>query len=888
MANIGCGKSVLAGYLQEHLIAEDSNAVLYRFQRSASNMQATPTSFASSLISHLLETSTGLSPGTPACDQLQILATRFPLGPQHCPFKMLWSIVTSLLKMSRPHVYLIIDAMDECSFGGPSLPDASKFLHALSASTQETQVKLVIFTRPEPAFETAVQSGFSIFLDEDLLLPDIMTFARKEYDEPGLPTSEMDEVLGLVRSCSNGSFRWVEMYLHHLGQSLRMEDLRSRMRTLPPSIGDLYRQSLHGGDQELSQHQLDCRRALFLAIFQAQRPLRSAEVADALSMRPERAELAISDLCKPLARTHGGFFHLSHPSVREFFELYHQTDDISLRISFSDSHGLLAEKCLSCLLNPRYADLHRIGSYLMANHDENACVDTDTQTFEGSFYDYAFRFWDFHLVRTKAPSRKLLRQVNDFILSLQFAYWSERSQKDCGQLVRVNVAYGSLASWHKGLSKEDGALVELDRFFEQAYCLLGAAFEADKMDDVLPWLARMTTGDFYFIRHLPEKATSMRQKVFSGLQGLLGPSHHLTIRAKSGAAYVRLYAGKMHASRRMYKEVADMQLEMLGEHSSHFLETLLYKGQTEYYMTDFVAAVMTWTSLSAKSLALLGPDSWLYMATQWWYAQGVTYMGQLSLGLQIFQSVIQKRRELFGPSDSFANLAQINVGEVQLLLGQHEESIATLQEMVMWRRDCYPLSNINRLDAEITLAISYQAAGFREAALAAIEEIEAGAGNLYARFERYCQVAHLKGLLLAEGDSIDQAIILLQNTINQTEDDQNNRALLWIRLDLATLLRRRGAEGDADQADANIDNIVKDMSGDYDPGFSDEPDPPRLLAAAERALRLVRARKHAEARRMLDSEQLDWRNPSDFWLWVGGTFCKDLLQIPETASTKTT
>jgi len=163
------------------------------------------------------------------------------------------------------------------------------------------------------------------------------------------------------------------------------------------------------------------------------------------------------------------------------------------------------------------------------------------------------------------------------------------------------------------------------------------------------------------------------------------------------------------------------------------------------------------------------------------------------------------------------------------------------------------------------------------------EEIEEGADNLHSQFERYCQVAHLKGLLLAQGGFIDVAIHLLQNTVTQAEGDQNNRALLWIRLDLATLLRRRDAEGDRDQASANFDNIVKNISGDYDPGFPDDPDPPRLLAAAEKALRLVRARKHAEARRELDLEQVDWRRPSDFWLWVGGTFCKDLLQITDSA-----
>lgn len=879
----GCGKSVMAGYLQEHLTVEGSNTLFYRFQRSASTTQSTPTSFASSLISQLLEKSTGLSPGTGAYHQLQNFATQCPLGPQQCAFKMVWAVAASLLKMCGSRFNLIIDAMDECLFDGPSLPGISAFLDALFGSIRETRSKVLIFTRPEPMFVTAMQSSLSIFMAEDLLLPDVMTFARREYEQLGLPDSEMDQVLELVHSSSHGSFRWAELFLHHLGQSLQMADLRTRMRTLPPSISELYRQSLLSGVQRLSQDELECRKALLLAVFQAQRPLRTTEIADAFSLRPERAEIIISGLCKPLASTFGGFFHLSHPSVREFFELYHQAGDSTLGISFSDSHGLLAEKCLSCLLEERYADLHRIGSYLIANYDENARVDTDAQLCEGSFYDYAFRFWDCHLVRTKVPSKNLLRQANKFILSLQFAYWSERSRQDCGQLVRVIVAFGSLVPWHKGLLREDQALLELDKYFERAYSLLGAAFDSSKMDKVLPWLARMTMGDFYFIKFLPDKATSTRQQVLAGLQGLLGPRHRLTLCAKSGVAYVRLYAGKMRASHRMYNEVVDIQREVLGERSSQFLETLLYKGQSEYYMADFVAAVMTWTKLSAECLGLLGPDSWLYLATQWWYAQGVANIGQLDLGLRIFQSLVQKRHELFGPGDSFANVAEASVGESQLLLGRHEESIATIRDVLVWRREVYPPSHIMRLDIEITLAIAYQAAGMKQAALAMVEEIEEGAGNLHSRFETYCQVAHLKGLLLAQEGSIDEAIHLLQNTVTQAEEDQNNRALLWIRLDLATLLRRRDAEGDRDQASANFDNTVKDISGDYDPGFEDEPDPPRFLAATEKALRLVRARKHAEARRELDSEQLDWRRPSDFWLWVGGTFCKDLLQITDSA-----
>lgn len=296
-------------------------------------------------------------------------------------------------------------------------------------------------------------------------------------------------------------------------------------------------------------------------------------------------------------------------------------------------------------------------------------------------------------------------------------------------------------------------------------------------------------------------------------------------------------------------------------------------------MADFMAAVLTWTKASTQFLRLQGPESWQYLMAQLWYARGLAYMGQVELGLKILQSVVQKRRELFGCGDSFANVVQINVAELQMVLCQFDESIVTLQDVLPWRRETYAFSNIFRLDAELTLAIAYQAAGRRKDSLAQVEEIRKK-GNLSGQFQRYCQVNHLAGILLAEGGSVDKAIDLLQDTIIQAEEDQNNRALLWVRLDLATLLRQRGREGDLDQASANFNNIVEDVSGEYEPGFPNEPDPPRLLAVAENALRLVRSRKHAEAHRELQAEQLNWRKQSDFWLWVGGSFYKDKLEVP--------
>ena len=88
------------------------------------------------------------------------------------------------------------------------------------------------------------------------------------------------------------------------------------------------------------------------------------------------------------------------------------------------------------------------------------------------------------------------------------------------------------------------------------------------------------------------------------------------------------------------------------------------------------------------------------------------------------------------------------------------------------------------------------------------------------------------------------------------------------------MLRRRDNEGDSDEASAVFDHVMRDASGNEEPGFPDEPDTPRLLRIAERALGLVRTRKFKEAQSMLDNEEVEWRRSSDFWLRVRGTdFC---------------
>lgn len=141
-------------------------------------------------------------------------------------------------------------------------------------------------------------------------------------------------------------------------------------------------------------------------------------------------------------------------------------------------------------------------------------------------------------------------------------------------------------------------------------------------------------------------------------------------------------------------------------------------------------------------------------------------------------------------------------------------------------------------------------------------------------FDRFCQVTHLRALLLSDIGKRNEAITLLQGLLVNADRDQYNRALLWAIVDLAILLRARREGGDNEQAESNFDSILVDLSRNFDDkeftfGY-DEPDPPRLLKLAEKALTLVRTRKFNEVKELFEVQNVSWARPEDLWIPYGG------------------
>lgn len=873
----GSGKSVTATYLREYFEKKGTEVVLHRFHHTASVKDSTPTTFAASLILQLLERHEN-APFPDALNNLESLVAQYPADPKDCPFDKLWTIVVSLLSAQAAPI-IVIDALDECTFENKSSPNITSLIDVLLEALRARDTKAIIFSRPEPQFSTPLHTALSIFMGETLVASDVDAFSMQEYQRlDGLPgdVTSMQRALARIRSSSHGNFRWAGLFLDYLARSIQADDFNTRLEACPPSIHDFYEQALKESTAKLDKDEKKCRNAILMCAFRAQRILRMTEISSALSLRPDKAEQLIYRLCKPLISTREGILQWSHPSVLDFLENHDDLSGVGLPIGSMKSHEFLLQKCLSILMEEKYGQLDHIGRYLELNHMEDStdAAADDTAEHE-SFYNYASKYWDYHLFQIEKPSQAIVKQLQDFLSTLQFTHWAEYSRVDLGQYVGVVGVYWRLVPWHQQLPKDCKRLLDLEKFAETPYSRLAMTYEAEQDSSLLPWLARMSLGDIYCIIGLADKEKPIRELLVTELGRHLGSNHRVSLRATANLGYVRLQDGKMRAALRMYSGVGQIQRDLLGRFNPEYLLTMIYVGQSQYYMADFEEAAVTFTWLSANFLRSTGSESWQYQSVQSWYGKTLTHLDQLDMAFKVLQTVVLKRIEMYGPQDTFASFPQIAMAEVSGLLGRKQESISTLEDCIVWRRKSYPMSSIYRFDVELALARAYHDADLDEKASDIIIKLER---TLLFKpdFARLCQVTHLKANIIYKEGCMDQAIDLLQDIIYQAEEDQCNRALLWVRLDLASMLRQRGNEYDEDQASSNFHNLLTDVSGDFEPGFSDQPDPPRILQETEKALKLLRARKPAEARELLKSSELEWRIPSELWLWVAGNHVQDI------------
>ncbi|KAF4471724.1 hypothetical protein FALBO_1364 [Fusarium albosuccineum] len=318
----------------------------------------------------------------------------------------------------------------------------------------------------------------------------------------------------------------------------------------------------------------------------------------------------------------------------------------------------------------------------------------------------------------------------------------------------------------------------------------------------------------------------LRQEVSAGLSKLLDPDHRLVLQARSDAAYSLLFNGNHPPW------VAKTQA-----HISRF-----FRAQAEYLSTDSKAALSTLSQALDGFKRTTGPKSNGALNARLWYAIVDASVGPTDQSIKAMEWVRDERKKQYGLEDSFGIAAELFLGDLYRRFCKKAEALANIKPGLEFRRCFWPISHFLTLDTALVLSIAYRDFGEHDAAIRIIEELE-GHANLEdeENFVRLCQVKHLKSLLLFDRGYLDEPISLLNALLIKTSRESNNRALQWVRLDLAYMMRYRGKGVDERLASSLFDGIVMDKSEEH----ADEPDPPRFLKAAEEALQLVRGGRRA-------------------------------------------
>ncbi|KAJ9133152.1 hypothetical protein NKR23_g10944 [Pleurostoma richardsiae] len=875
----GCGKSVLASNIIGSQSQTTRAVFSYAFQ---SNTQfSNPSNLAASLLGQALCGPLRLT-GDQYADIIpniqQMRRESLITGPQSCSFGRLWPLALKLLIL-QPEYFLVVDALDECDASHLSL-----VVEALVELPNVTKGKIIIFSQPQPSLKKQLDSTVQIALTEGMMAAPIASFVSAEIQQVILSPEEREKVINRITSLAEGSFLWVTIVVSHLKSHVG-KDFLKRLEKTPRELGRLY-DGLLRVNADPDDVALQKRRQILVMLCGARQTLSAKEIAAALQIRADAHEEIITRLCKPLAILIGGKVSFTHSSVREFLLDERRlpiTEDpeMTVFVTSTESDACLALQCLETLLAKTYSSLERIGHLLRSNYGHKYTAsfyydDPDNDPENGLSYSYSARFWFVHITAVPSPNMVLLDRLEEFLHSLNFVFWGETTLKGSSDFSEVISAHSALEMWYSSLPEDKRRHVSLGDYFSAPYKSASREYhDSAELDTVLEWLPLMRLGYYYVTIADVEATITLREQVAQGLVALLGSHHPLALRARADVAFSYMHNGRLREAHSVYSEVVEIERDVIGTRDPEYFRTMLYKGQAEYYMTDFSSSLATQRTSSTGLLKTSGPDSFMYQASKLWYALPLIEVGELEMALDLLDSVFSKRREKYGNDDNMATMFQVPIGSIQRKSGPVEECIMNLQQALSSRLLKWPLSHFLSLDVAIELLIAFRDFGRTTDAREQLSKIERD-GNVPALPGRHCQVQHLKALLLADGGELDQAIDLLQDLVITTGRDEYTRALLWVIIDLADLLRRRGGEGDSDRASSNFDGLVVERD-ESSPQLADEledafavPDPPRLLNVAEKALRLVRGRKFEEAKELLDRGALAWAREDDFYLWVGG------------------
>lgn len=340
---------------------------------------------------------------------------------------------------SVPKVFLVIDALDECTGGKEQLLDA-----LLGTAKNINHLRLLVTTRSHPGrelrpvFEKWTHLVRQISLTEEYVRGDIDIFLGRQIDQLSdvkfLNRNLKDTVKNTIRDQACGIFLWAsiawEMFLSS-GEEWSEAGVESRLemlRKLGESSSDFqhsHDQATPNGQQKVSlyglyeailkrvpNHDKSRTRRLFLLMVFAQTPLTLEELRIASVLEPVHTSLdsvagnlhvghfenAVRSMCCPLVKIIRGnsTVMLVHQSVKEYFlEDDHHHRRHSYTLKSEEAHLLYSVTCLTFL---GFADFSNTAPYTTAPQTS----EIDLRDLESRpFLRYSALHWSTHVAQVQ-------------------------------------------------------------------------------------------------------------------------------------------------------------------------------------------------------------------------------------------------------------------------------------------------------------------------------------------------------------------------------------------------------------------------------------------------------------------------------------------------------
>jgi hypothetical protein len=403
-ANPATGKSVLSGYIIEHL--ENLNLECsYYFFRHGDKVKSSLSGFLRSIAYQMALISVDVRQRLISMMERDI---RFDKDDERVIWRKLFGIGIFRAHFQNPH-YWVIDALDECS-------NPTAFFQMITKIEEIIPVKILLTSRRTPEIvvqlsEITNQDPQAVLEDEissSDTIGDITLYLQSNMEK--LPVSSVFARQNLLRKIlekSSGCFLWVKLVLEELGGAFGEHQIESVLEEVPVDMDPLYTRAL----AMISRKQPRTKtlaKAILTWTMCATRPLTVDELQFALKLdigdTIEALQKAIASLCGQLVYVDKHMrVQMVHQTARTF--LLRGDLDSEFTINSIQSHLTLARICLTYLngdemKNPR------------ARKSSRASMG---QSKRSSFVDYASISFSDHMRQTSSNNHELLDLLDTFL-----------------------------------------------------------------------------------------------------------------------------------------------------------------------------------------------------------------------------------------------------------------------------------------------------------------------------------------------------------------------------------------------------------------------------------------------------------------------------------------